>query len=147
MNIDNNFKKGFTVIEMFVAIAIFSVFIVSIFGVFTSILSLQREAYATNYLAAQASYALEYMGRQIRDTRELSVLSEDTINIGGKIITLENNRIKFDETWLTPQDIEVIFLKLIDHKEADYERLTLLLYMKSDDHGLLLQQTISLRNP
>lgn len=59
-------NKGFTLIEMLVAIMIFSLVIGIISGIFVSSLRLQREALASQTLLEQTSYALEYISRTLR---------------------------------------------------------------------------------
>jgi len=60
------FQKGFTLVEMLVAIFVFSVIIGAISGLFISGISGQRNALASQRLLDQASYTLEYMSRALR---------------------------------------------------------------------------------
>ncbi len=150
---NNNFKKGFTIVEMLVSVTIFSILIVAVLSLFVSILRAQRHAFTTNYLTDQASYSLEYIYKQVRDSypEDLEV-EDDSIKIvnkkGGAIIKLEEGRIKVGNSFLTPGDIEVKKLEVIDSDlKQSYKRLTILLEMTKDERELFLQQTISLRNP
>ncbi|MDD5606317.1 MAG: prepilin-type N-terminal cleavage/methylation domain-containing protein [Candidatus Pacebacteria bacterium] len=147
------YKKGFTIIEMIVAVTVFSILFISVTGVFISILRAQRQAFTVNYLTDQASYSLEYLYRQIRDAQEL-IVGEDNIQIKDKngvnvIIELKDQRISFGDSFLTPKDIIVGKLSVLKEPELDslYKKITILLEMSKDSHSLILQQTISLRNP
>lgn len=62
--------KGFTLIEMLVAVLIFAIIIGAISGVFISGLRSQRRALSTQEVLNQTSYALEYMSRAIRMARK-----------------------------------------------------------------------------
>lgn len=59
-------NKGFTLIELLVTIAIFSIIIGTILGIFISGIRQQRIALTTQTILDQASYALEYMSRALR---------------------------------------------------------------------------------
>lgn len=59
-------EKGFTLIEMLVAVAIFSIIIGAIIGVFVSAVRTQKYCLAAQQLLDQTSYAMEYMSRSIR---------------------------------------------------------------------------------
>lgn len=64
LNIKTN--KGFTLIEMLVAILVFSIIVGSISGIFVSGIREQRKTLSSQVLLDQASYALEYMSRALR---------------------------------------------------------------------------------
>ena len=59
-------NKGFTLIEMLVAIAIFVFTVASVSGVFVTVLKAQRRSIAYQQLLDQSSYLMEYMSRSIR---------------------------------------------------------------------------------
>jgi len=59
-------KKGFTLIEMLVAITIFSIVVSAISGIFISSVQNQKKVLANREVLDQLSYALEYMGRALR---------------------------------------------------------------------------------
>lgn len=72
-------QKGVTLIEMLVAVAIFSIIVVAISGLFISSIRAQGRILATQELLDQTSYVLEYMGRAIRMAKkELNCSSPDT---------------------------------------------------------------------
>ena len=60
------FSKGFTLVEILVALSIFVLIISATFGVFTSILFHQRRLLAQQELLNQTSYLIEYIGRSLR---------------------------------------------------------------------------------
>ena len=59
-------NKGFTLIEMLVAIAIFVFTVASVSGVFVTALKAQRRSIAYQQLLDQSSYLMEYISRSIR---------------------------------------------------------------------------------
>lgn len=67
--LSNFFKiktKGFTLVEILVAMAIFLIIVSATVGIFTSALKGQRKALTTQEILNQTSYSLEYIGRAIR---------------------------------------------------------------------------------
>lgn len=59
-------KTAFTLIEILITVAIFSIIIAAASGFFVSAIRVQRRVLATQELLDQTSYALEYMGRALR---------------------------------------------------------------------------------
>ena len=59
-------NKGFTIIEMLVAVTIFTLVTGSITGLFISSIRSQSKVLTTQKLLDEASYAMEYMGRFLR---------------------------------------------------------------------------------
>lgn len=79
-------NKGFTLIEMVVAIAVFTLVVGAATGLFVSGLRAQRQSLATYELLDQTSYLMEYMSRAVR------MAWKDDITIGG----LTNNCLSGD---------------------------------------------------
>ena len=63
---NSQFNRGFTLVEMLVAMFIFALVIGAIVGLFISGIRGQRNALATQRLLDQTSYNLEYMSRALR---------------------------------------------------------------------------------
>lgn len=61
-----DYKKGFSIIEMIVAVAIFALVIGSVMGLFISAIHAQRKFLATQKLLDETSYIMEYMSRSLR---------------------------------------------------------------------------------
>ncbi|MFH1656842.1 MAG: prepilin-type N-terminal cleavage/methylation domain-containing protein [Candidatus Nealsonbacteria bacterium] len=59
-------NKGFSLIEMLVVIAVFSIILSGLIGIFVSALRSQRYYLASQKLLDQTSYVMEYMSRSIR---------------------------------------------------------------------------------
>ncbi len=59
-------SQSFTLIEILVTIAIFSLILGIISSLFASALKAQKKSLASQELLRQTSYAMEYMGRQLR---------------------------------------------------------------------------------
>lgn len=73
-----NYQKAFTLIEMLVAITIFSLMIGTLSSIFISGIREQQRALATQKLLDETSYVLEYMSRAIR------MATKDDIEIKGQ---------------------------------------------------------------
>jgi len=71
-------NSGFTLVEMLVAVAIFSIITGVAIGIFVMAMKEQRKILAQQQLLDQTSYAEEYMSRAIRMARK------DDIEIGGE---------------------------------------------------------------
>jgi len=63
-------SNGVTLIEVLAAVAIFSIIIAAISGLFISAIRSQGRVLATQELLDQTSYSIEYMGRAIRMARK-----------------------------------------------------------------------------
>ncbi len=84
-------KKGFTLIEILVAVAVFSIVLVSFINLFSSAFSYQREAINSAYLVNSVSYATEYMARSLRMAqRQTNELPEMCLSMdeGGEIYSI-----------------------------------------------------------
>lgn len=84
-------SNGFTLIEMLVAMAVFSVLIVSITGIFISTLKAQRLALAQNSIQESGRYILEFITKEIRMSQQVSETGEsavlNVVNSDGKNVT------------------------------------------------------------
>ena len=65
-------NKGFTLVEMLVVMAVFSIMMVAIMGIMVSSLRVQRHYLASQKLMDQTSYVMEYMTRTIRMAKKLT---------------------------------------------------------------------------
>lgn len=63
---NNKTEKSFSLIEMIVAMAVFSLVLGSVIGIFVSAIRTQTETLAFQKILDEASYSMEYMGRAIR---------------------------------------------------------------------------------
>ncbi len=144
-------NRGFTIVEMLITVAIFSILMIAVTGVFVSILNTQRYTFSLNQLVDQSGYALEYLGKQIRDANQLESADGGEIKITNKkgeeiTIKLKDERIKIGDVFLTPGDITVDSFEVLDFQEEDYKRVTILMKVVKDEASLILQQTIAVRN-
>ena len=134
-----NDKKGFTLVELLVVVAIFLILIGAIIGIFISGVRKQRLILTQQTILDQTSFVLEYMSRSLRmATKELSApscLSQNGLNYeithngtGLRFINflenndcqeffLQNGQLRY---WkrstgitlpLTPDRLEIIFLR------------------------------------
>lgn len=128
-------KKGFTLIEILAAVAIFSIFAAISTGFFVLSLKTQRKILALREIIDSSSYALEYMGRFLRMAKKDDLGGVDCLagekvnyetNLSGQEIKfrnykdecqrfyLENNQIKEERGEsvfpITPADLEVTSL-------------------------------------
>jgi len=165
--------KGYTLIEILVAVSIFFVVIAAPSGFFVSTLKGQQKALASQELLDNVSYTLEYMSRSLRMAKK----DDDKLNYvataqGIKFrnyqnkyqeFYLEDGRIKEDKTgyaqplFLTSNDIEIskFEISIVGETQEDIiqPRVTLLLEaignrpaIESLQPVIRIQTTISQRN-
>jgi len=128
-----NFKKekGFTLIEMLVALFIFSLIVGVLIGLFISGIRNQRNILLTQQLLDQTSFALEYMSRALR-----MALKEGQQSTGGDCLSQDGlnyenpgsdlSRIKFINH-LEQDDCQEFFLeegRIKQRKEGQVVSLT-----------------------
>jgi prepilin-type N-terminal cleavage/methylation domain-containing protein len=101
------FLTGFTLVEMLVAVAIFSLIIGAISGIFISGLRGQRKALAFQGILDQTSYALEYMSRSLRMARKQTTSPPSCLSREG---------LNYEITEIIPG---ISGLKFINHLEND----------------------------
>ncbi|MEX2008159.1 MAG: prepilin-type N-terminal cleavage/methylation domain-containing protein [Candidatus Spechtbacterales bacterium] len=78
----NRFEKGFTLIELVVALGVFSIVMMIAFGAFLGALRAQRVTFAEHSVSQETRFALEFMSRQLR------VASQDGGG-GGSMVCLD----------------------------------------------------------
>lgn len=165
-------NKGFTIIEMIIAVAIFSLLISASSGVFLSSIKAQRQSLATQEILDQTSYLMEYMSRSLRMARkDLTGTCTGTAKLNyafaGQCIKfmnyqdecqhfcLDGTRIK-DEVGiyltsgsLNVSSFEVNLLGAVQPPADTLQpRLTVFLTVRGEEQTILkIQTTISQRNP
>lgn len=106
-------NKGFTLIEMLVAIMIFSLVVGAISGIFISGLLGQKKALSSRALLDQTSFCLEYMSRALRMAKKETgqgCLSSHGLNYEITEIDLGFPGLKFINH-LEEDDCQAFFLK------------------------------------
>jgi len=102
-------SKGFTLVEILVAVGIFTIITGITAGVFASAVRAQRSSLAYQQLLDQTSFAMEYMSRAIRmakkdDVGGINCLSLDKVNFevthGGNGIMFRNYQDVCQEFYL-----------------------------------------------
>ena len=164
-------QKSFTLVELLVTVAIFSLVVSSTAGLFVSALKAQRRSLATQELLNQTGFLMEYMSRAIRMAKkELaapSCLSENGLNYektrGGKGLKFKNsqgvcqeffwdattNRLKEQkggtENYLTSANLEVasfqIKLRGESQSDEDQPRVTFFLEIRGKEKSKIRLQT------
>ena len=84
-------KKGFTLIESMVAVAIFAILIISATSIFLSIIKSQRNTLSAKNAQESISYALEAMAKEIR----MAKVDDGSCITTGKLYETDNSKIKF----------------------------------------------------
>jgi len=132
-------KGGFSIIEMLVAVTIFTLVVGSATGLFVSAIRSQAKILATQKLLDEASYVMEYMGRYLRMAKKdtgptcLNTAGNNYENPGGSptMIRFINyrdecqawefsvERLSEDKDggfvgWLTSEDLKVTSFEAID---------------------------------
>jgi prepilin-type N-terminal cleavage/methylation domain-containing protein len=145
-------KNGVTLLEMIVAIAIFSVAILSAMGIFNMAMEGQRSALAAQNLQESLRYGLEMMAKEVRvakkdsgtcpaadDNKVYTINGPSELNfrnINNKCVkySIENNRLKVDRDadfgYLTPDEVKINklnFYVIDDGVNLQQSRVTVLI--------------------
>ena len=88
-------QKGFTLVEMLVAVLLFSLIIGVISGLFISGIRGQRNALASQRLLDQTSYSLEYMSRALRMAKKQTSDLPLCISSNGLNYEIVGSHLKF----------------------------------------------------
>ncbi|MEK7537241.1 MAG: prepilin-type N-terminal cleavage/methylation domain-containing protein [Patescibacteria group bacterium] len=83
-------KKGFTLVELIVAVFIFSVLMVIAVGSFVSALSLQRRALNIKKVEENSRFILELMAREIRVANPINTTDNGCPGSGTSILTFQH---------------------------------------------------------
>ncbi len=168
-------NKGFTLIEMVVAVAVFTLVVTMASGLFISSLRVQRQSLAYQVVLDQTSYATEYMSRALRMAKK--DIAGDCISAklnyegtregkGLKFKNYENvcqeffwdtdtNQLKEikggEENFLTSNDLQILAFNINLAGVSQYDdlqpRITILLDIKGKEQSnIKIQTTISQRN-
>jgi len=165
--------KGFTLVELLVAVAIFCLVVGSASGVFLSAIRAQRKSLATQEILNQTSYFMEYISRAIRMAKK----DLDGNCIGAKLnyqktatgikfenyqgicqeFYLEGNQLKEKKgeviSELTSANLKVNSFNIgpfdsWDQDDNDQPKVTLFLNIEGREKSeIKIQTTISQRNP
>lgn len=158
----NEFKErnGFTLIELIVAMAIFSMVIVAVINIFMLSWDAAQRAFSNQNVQDAGRYILESMGKELR----MSVINTEaggpykTINITnseGQIVNYSfdgaNKRISRDSQSLAPDKVEVTGDFYVLKSDFLKPRITVVMMLKgkeikaSQQGSINLQTTISSR--
>ena len=165
-------NKGFTLIEMVVAVAVFSLLVSVSTGILLSSLKAQRQSLATQEVLDQTSYLMEYMSRSLRMAKkDLAGTCTGTAKLNyaftGQCIKfinyhnecqqfcLDGTRIRNEAgVYLTSSNLNVSFFGV--NLSGQYQppadtlqpRLTISLIIQGKEQSMIkIQTTISQRNP
>jgi len=165
-------NKGFTLIEMVVAVAVFTLLVSAGSGIFLSSIKAQRQSLATQEVLDQTSYLMEYMSRALRMAKkDLAGVCTGTAKLNyvfeGQCIKfmnyqdecqqfcLDDIRIKNEAgVYLTSGNLNVssFEVNLLGQyqppTDALQPRMTIFLTIQGKEQSILkIQTTISQRNP
>ena len=90
-----NNKKGFTLIEVMVAMGVFVIVMTTAFGIFVAALRHQDRALAEQELLSQTSFVIEYMSRGLRMAKKQKPDRPPCITDGLNFETPISSHIKF----------------------------------------------------
>jgi len=109
-------KKGFTLIELIVAIGVFSLIVLAMVTISFSVIQSQRKAFALQVTQEASRYILESMGKEVRtskinspDSPTIQVTVLDITNARGENVVYQfmNNRVYRQGEPLSPTNLEV----------------------------------------
>jgi len=168
-------NRGFTLIEMVVAVAVFALVVGAASAIFVSSLKIQKQSLSSQELLDQTSYLMEYMSRAIR------MAKKDDVEIGGVVVNclsgtkvnyefdgqclkfrnyknecqqfcLDNDRLKNEAgVYLTSPDLKVknFDVNLTGETQLDYlqPKVSIVLNIEGREQAKVqIQTTISQRN-
>jgi len=111
-------NRGFTLIEMLVAMSVFVIVIGIVLGIFISGIQQQRRALANQVLLDQTSYALEFMSRALRMAgKQLDSPSPSCLSRGNNY-GIVNARLRFINT-LEGNDCQEFYL---ENEQLKYQK-------------------------
>jgi len=164
-------NKGFTLIEMVVAVAIFTLLVGTTSSIFLSSIKTQKQGLATQEILDQTSYLVEYMSRSLRmakkdlagtctGTAKLNYVFEDQclnfLNYKGACqqFCLESTRLKDENgNYLTSTNLQIsnfaVILSGATQPPSDYlqPRVTISLNIVGQEQmSIKIQTTVSQRN-
>ncbi len=165
-------NRGFTIIEMIVSVAIFSLLVSAGSGIFLSSIKTHRHGLATQEILDQTSYLMEYMSRALRMAKKDTAGScTGTAKLN---YAFENQCIKFmnyrnecqqfcwdgarikdqDGNYLTSASLNVSSFNVDlsgqyqPPTDSQQPRLTVFLSVEGQEDSIInIQTTISQRNP
>ena len=135
-------KKGVTLLELIVAVAIFSVVVLSAMEIFQMVIEGQRSAIAAQNIQESMRYVFEVISKEMRmaqksgagvcisankvfetdlNNNELRFINEKDVCVR---YYLENNRLKIDRgsdsDFITPDEIKIsdIYFKVVDYAQS-----------------------------
>lgn len=91
-------NKGFTLIEMMISVALFSILMVAVLGIFNYSVKAHEKILNSQEILNQTSYAMEYMSRSLRMAQKDIAGTDclgDVANAGKTYINPVANSIKF----------------------------------------------------
>jgi Tfp pilus assembly protein PilW len=124
-------KQGQSLMEMIVAVALFSVVRLIVVSIFQTVLTAQRSAITTSNIQENLRYAFETMSKEIRMAQksDCSIGSGNVYTIANNALyfknqygecvsySLDNNRIKLDrngnQAYITPEAVKISNLKFL----------------------------------
>jgi type II secretory pathway pseudopilin PulG len=118
----NNF--GTTLLEMLVAVALFSITILAATEIFQMVVEGQRSAVAAQNTQENMRYALEVMSKEIRMAQK-SIGNECGPQLSGKVYNLQGSRLQFKN----------IYGECVEYQEQSL-RLQIQRYLAGDPPGL-----------
>lgn len=146
-------KRGFTIVEVLVAVALFSIVVTIVADVYISTIGSQRRAFGQQDVLDSSRFALESMGRAIRQSVVISA-SGSTLELthptkGFVIYTLENGAILENDSALTADDVVIENLSFLTHgfagNDGEQLRITTVFTARSDNQQPDEQTTLTLQ--
>jgi len=165
-------SRGFTLIEMMVAVAVFSLLVAAGSSAFVSSIKAQRQSLATQEVLDQTSYLMEYVSKALRmakkditgmctETAKINYLFKDQclkfVNYHGECqrFCLEGSRLKDEnDNFLTSDNLTVVsfLVGLLGQEQPplDYRQPSVAVFLEiqgREGANIKIQTTISQRNP
>ena len=156
----NRKSSGFTIVEVLVAAGIFAVILTVVASIYITTISAQRRTFGTQHVLDSSRFALESMGRAIRQSTVNSAGGstldlEDHPDKGDITYTLNGERLEENGEPITADDVVVETLVFIPQglgtSDGAQPRITIFMEVRSknvksdEEHLIPVQTTITPR--
>ena len=142
-------NKGFTLIEILVAMAVFGLVITAITGIFVSIANAQRKAAALQSTQEASRFMLESMAKEIR----MSVLNSysssyvDITNSDGERFNYEfsGGQLYRKGQPISPDNIEIVKGSFAVVRQSSAAKITIVMIVRGKNTGIAQQTALNLQ--
>ena len=151
--VNKNMKKGFTLLEMIIYIAIFSIFIIGFFSFSNNIINSRIHNQNIIEVNTQGSQIINVITQNIRNGSSIEILSNDVLVVDDIVFSKNNNILYFEQGSNDPIALHnervlidnLSFLNLSQDQKPDIVRIRFNLNSAYNNYSNSFYGTASLR--